>query len=109
MVIDFKNMDVTVIENFRGGEKSTEAKMFYDGTNRIMLARLVPGASIGLHTHDAGSEIIYVLEGCGKMLYDDSEERLSAGMCHYCLKGHAHSFINDSEADLVFFAAIPQQ
>lgn len=109
MIIDMKNMETTVIENFRGGEKYTEAKMFYDGVNRIMKARLIPGASIGLHTHDAGSEIIYVLEGEGKMLFDDGEERLSAGMCHYCPKGHSHSFINDTDADLIFFAVVPQQ
>lgn len=109
MVIDWSNMETTVIENFRGGEKYTEAAMFYDGTNRIMKARLIPGASIGKHMHDTGSEIIYVLQGEGKMLFDDGEERLAAGMCHYCPKGHSHSFINDSGNDLVFFAVVPQQ
>ena len=109
MIIDFKNMETNIIENFRGGEKYAETRGFFDGMNRIMKIRLIPGASIGMHIHDAGSEIIYVLEGEGKMLYDDGEERLSAGMCHYCPKGHGHSFINDTEEDLIFFAVIPVQ
>ena len=109
MIIDFNNMETNIIENFRGGEKHAETRGFFDGMNRIMKIKLIPGASIGMHLHDTGSEIIYVLEGAGKMLYDDGEERLSAGMCHYCPKGHSHSFINDTEEDLIFFAVIPVQ
>ncbi len=27
----------------------------------------------------------------------------------YCPKGHPHSLVNDSDADLVFFAVVPEQ
>ena len=74
-----------------------------------LLGRLVPGASIGLHTHEAGSEIVYILSGEGKALYDGGQETLTAGDCHYCPKGHSHSLINGGGEDLVFFAVIPQQ
>lgn len=109
MIIKFEDMDFTANEHFKGGEKQLDAKMFYDGVNRIMYAVLVPGASIGMHTHDAGSEILFVIDGSGKVLIDDGEEKVYKGECHYCPKGHRHSLINDGETDLVFFAAVPQQ
>ena len=84
-------------------------RIYNDELGKIMKGRLIPGASIGLHTHETNSEIIYVLEGQGKVLYDGAYETLSAGSCHYCPKGHAHSLINDSTADLVFFAVVPEQ
>ena len=43
------------------------------------------------------------------MKYDDGEEPLKPGDCHYCPKGHAHSLINNSDGDLEFFAVVPQQ
>ena len=47
MIIDFENMETQVMNNFKDGEKYTEAKMFVDDNNRIMFGRLIPGASIG--------------------------------------------------------------
>ena len=68
MIINFRDMEETVLTEFYGGNKELRAYMHNDGLNKIMRAKLVPGASIGLHTHEAGSEIIYVLEGKGKVL-----------------------------------------
>ena len=109
MIIDFKNMEEKVMPNFCGGEIALNAKMVIDERNKILCGRLEPGASIGLHTHETSSEIIYVLQGKGKVLCDGEYEAVEAGLCHYCPKGHAHSLINDSEADLLFFAVVPQQ
>ena len=41
-------------------------------------------------------------------VYDNQEELLKAGDCHYCPKGHAHSLINNSEQDLIFYAVVPE-
>ena len=109
MIIDFNNEQATVISNFKGGEKSISAKMHFDSANRILHGVLESGASIGLHTHETNSEIIYFLSGRGKVLYDGKYETVEQGMCHYCPKGHSHSLINDSEKDLVFFAVVPEQ
>lgn len=109
MIIDFNNENPTVIPNFKGGEKSISAKMHFDGTNRILHGMLESGATIGLHTHETNSEIIYFLSGRGKVLYDGEYETVEQGMCHYCPKGHTHSLINDSDSDLVFFAVVPEQ
>ena len=109
MLIDFHTMETTVIPHFRGGEKELSSEMYTDPCKKIMRGRLIPGASIGLHTHETSSEIIYILSGTGKVLYDDTEESLAPGDCHYCPKGHRHSLINDSSDDLVFFAVVPEQ
>lgn len=109
MIMDFSSMEETVLEHFCGGDGALCAHMYNDGLNKILRGKLAPGASIGLHTHDTSSEIIYILQGAGKVQYDGAFQPVAAGQCHYCPKGHAHSLINDSGADLIFFAVVPQQ
>jgi len=108
MKVEFGVIEETAILGFKGGEGVTHARMFADGRNRIMRGRLEPGCSIGLHTHEESSEIVYVLSGTGKALYGGGEERLAPGDCHYCPEGHAHSLINDGTQTLEFFAVVPQ-
>ncbi len=109
MKIDFHSMPVTPLEHFCGGEGALDAKMYKDERGKILLGRLEPGSSIGMHTHETSSEAIYILSGTGKVLYDDGSEPLSPSDCHYCPKGHAHSLINDSAAPLEFFAVVSNQ
>ena len=109
MIYDIKNEEAQILENFKGGEKFLIAKMHFDGMNRILHGALVPGAAIGEHTHEENSEVIYILEGRGSILYDGELFPIEAEMCHYCPKGHSHSLINDSEGDLVFFAVVANQ
>lgn len=110
MVIDLNKLPIKTMVNFNGGEKELSAHMFIDEAgNKIFFGKLIPGASIGLHTHETSCEVIYILKGKGKVLYQDEELEVSAGLCHYCPKGHAHSLINNSEEDLDFFAVVPLQ
>lgn len=109
MLIDFNSMEETVMPNFLDGEGALRAKMFVDERNRILHGVLEPGCSIGCHTHDTSSEIIYILSGTGVVKVEGGEEPVKAGECHYCPKGHAHSLINNSEGLLEFFAVVPQQ
>ena len=109
MLIDFEKMDITVLPNFKGGEKQMESHMFVDENNRIMHSRLVPGASIGEHIHDTSSEMIFILSGTGTAVTDGVAEKCTPGTCHYCPKGSAHTLINDGNTDLIFFAVVPQQ
>ena len=76
---------------------------------KIMHGRLEPGSSIGLHSHETNSEVIYVLSGTAEFIYDDGTETVSAGECHYCPKGHSHSMMNNGDEDLIFFAVVPEQ
>ena len=87
MYIDFDGMQTKELPNFKGGEKTFRADMFDDGDTKIMRGRLESGASIGLHTHEGNCEIIYILSGNGKVKYDDTEEKLSAGSCQLLPKG----------------------
>ena len=109
MLIDFNAMEEQTIPHFQGGEGAFLTKMRVDELGKILRGRLEPGSTIGLHTHDTSSEIIYILNGEGKVLYDGAYETVSAGSCHYCPKGHSHSLINDSEGILEFFAVVPVQ
>ena len=112
MLIEFDKMEPQIIPHMRGGEKEVQARMYTDPQNKIMRGRLIPGASIGMHTHETSSEIIYVLSGKGKILYDGGCDPLEPGSCHYCPKGRAHSLMNDSPEggeDLRFFAVVAEQ
>ena len=107
MKLNFKEMAEEIKPHFNGGEGVFNAKIINDGTNKILMGRLEKGNSIGLHTHTGTSEIIYVISGVGTMLYDGGTEILTAGDVHYCPNGKAHSFRNENDEDLIFFAVVP--
>ena len=109
MIYDLKNEAPESLPNFKGGEGEFIAKIHFDGMNKIIHGTLPPQATIGKHTHEGDSEIIYILSGHGSVLDDGDLLPLEAGQCHYCPKGHEHSLINDSDGDLVFFAVVPVQ
>lgn len=109
MIIDFPNIEEQSIPNFKGGEKSYEAKMFFDGQNRIMHGSLQPGASIGIHTHDTSSEIIFLVKGHAHVIFEGETFDLYEGQCHYCPKGKTHSLVNDSDSEIRFLAVVPEQ
>lgn len=109
MKIDFDSIQESSIPNFKGGEKVFRARMFFDGLNRVMKASLEPGASIGLHTHDTSSEVIFIDSGRGTAVFDGEKEELKAGDVHYCPKGHSHTLINTGDEILKFTAVVPQQ
>ena len=108
MIIDFTKLEEQELKNFKGGEKSYCMKAFEDDINKIMLGRLVPGATIGVHTHIGTSEIIFIIKGEGKVYYDGKYESVKQGQCHYCPMDHDHSLINDSAEELLFYAVVPK-
>ena len=107
MKLDFNAIPEQVIPHFKGGEKEIAARMFWDGSTRIMRARLDPGATIGLHRHEDNREIIYVLSGHGTAMCDGVPEPLGPGDCHFCPEGHEHQLVNDGAEPLVFLAVVP--
>lgn len=109
MKLDFKTMEENWQANFKGGEKGLLAKMFSDERNKIIRARLIAGATVGEHKHETGSEIIFALSGEATATTDGVEERLTAGDCHYCPKGHGHTLKNEGPEDFVFVAVVVQQ
>ena len=109
MIIDFASIPLTIVPNMRGGEKEVHLRKFENDLGKIMRGKLIPGASIGMHVHETSSEVIYILAGQGKVLFEGEYLPLTAGTTHYCPKGMGHSLINDSDADLEFLAIIPEQ
>lgn len=109
MVADYSKMEWTPNPNFKDGKGVFYNKTFTDGVNKMMHGKLEPGSSIGYHKHEGNCEMIFILEGEGKVLYDDGEEAVKPGFCHYCPEGHSHSLINNGTEDLIFYAIVPKQ
>lgn len=109
MKIDFSEIKEKNIQEFNGGTGTTLLRMFEDSKEKILFARLKPGASVGLHSHMTSSEVIFILSGEGRVLYDGTMETLGPGDCHYCPMGHSHSLINQGNEELVFWAVVPEQ
>lgn len=108
MIIDFNTLPLNIAANFKGGEKEYKSRRYEDENNKIMLGTLEPGASIGYHSHETNSEIMYFLEGEATVLTDEGEEHLLPGQAHYCPKGHSHSLINRGDKPLVLLAVVPE-
>lgn len=109
MKIKLQDLQENCVPKFKDGVGNTFLRMFEDPLGKVLLGRLEPGASIGLHSHDTSSEVILILSGKGKALYNGSMETLEVGDCHYCPRGQSHSLINQGEEELVFFAVVPEQ
>ncbi|MBQ8855890.1 MAG: cupin domain-containing protein [Bacteroidales bacterium] len=113
MIIRLEEIPQSVLPAFKGGEKELRANMHFDGRNRMFKGCLVPGSSIGVHTHDDSCETIFIISGAGTILEIEngveSVRPVKAGDCLFCDKGQTHSLRNTSEAeDLVFYASVIQ-
>lgn len=106
MEIKLHDLPDEVVYRLRDGEGNTHKQTYEDKAARIMILTLEPGASIGRHTHDANFEVFYGLSGKGKVLYEDTEEPMLPGSCHYCPQGSSHSLVNDSAEPLSVFAIV---
>ena len=108
MKIDFNDIAETILPHFKGGEGQYIMKHYTDQNVKIMLGRLQPGSSIGLHTHEQNSEIIYILTGVATFICEGLEETLIPGQVHYNPMGKQHTLINRSQQDITFFAVVPE-
>ena len=108
-MINFNDIETSILPHFKGGEGEMHAEIYADDLNKILRVRLPRGCTIGQHTHDTSSEIIFIISGIGKSILDGKEETLTPGICHYCPKGSSHCMINTGDEDLVFYAVVPQQ
>ncbi len=109
MLIDFSNLNEMTAEHFKGGEKSLARRVSGDEACTVMQGRLIPGASIGMHTHEDSCEVIYVLSGTASFVFNGEPETVDAGQAHYCPKGGTHTMKNNGDCDLVFLAVVPKQ
>lgn len=109
MLISFPNIDELMTEHMKGGDKSVAVKSVTINGEKLMVGRLEPGASIGVHTHEDSCEVYYYLSGAGKCYYDGSWEPAIPGCAHFCPKGHTHGLKNTGDEDLIYFGAVCKQ
>ena len=107
MVVDYKNVEWTKAEHFKGGENFIWLKVKDDGQNKIVLMKIPTGSTVGYHKHEGSCETMYFLEGTGEVMDGEELIPVHAGMMHYCAEGCAHQVINNSGKDLILFAVIP--
>ena len=98
MKIDFKQIEETIVPNFKGGEGRYIMKHYTDDKVKIMYGRLEPGCS----------EIMYILSGVATYVYEGQEEVVLPGEVHYNPMGKQHTLMNKGSEDLTFFAVVPE-
>lgn len=108
-VINFDSIAEDVQTGFKGGEGDVAFRIFKDDLNKVMRVRMTPHSSVGQHSHETDSEIIMVLQGSGKIVFDGQELPIRQGQVHYCPKGHGHTIINDTDEALHLCCVVPQQ
>ena len=100
----------SVREFMRGGRKYVELTQLsaqLPGRMRMFnVLTLIPGASIGYHVHENETELLYFLEGNGRVQDDDRFYDVSAGDTLATFSGHGHAVENTGDTDLVILAAI---
>ena len=111
MVIHRDEMKCEVIEKMRGGEGSTGFTHLVDcekEKNIRMLAELtlLPGSSIGKHSHDNETEYYIILVGNGTVDDNGTEVQVKPGDAIITGNGAFHSITNTGTVPLVFHAVI---
>ena len=107
MILNWDEIKIEPIEKILGGEGTVFMQTFNDGECKIVKVTVPPGAAFGRHTHSGTCEVVYIIQGKGKVVIDDGEEPLSAGSVHYCPNGHNHAVVNDSDENLVLLGIVP--
>lgn len=108
-IVDFDTMTEDIQTEFKGGKGDVAFRIFKDDLNKVMRVRMTPHSSVGQHSHVTDSEIIVVLQGSGKIVFDGQELPIREGQVHYCPKGHGHTIINDTDQELHLCCVVPQQ
>ncbi len=108
MLIDFNSQEYRIFHGMNGGAGDVYAKMYMNSSGKVIISRLKPGASIGLHTQSSGNDINFVVSGTGRALCDGTEEILTPGVCHYCPKGSSHMIQNTGNEDLVLYTVVQE-
>ena len=108
MLIDFNAEKEVVVPNMNGGDGEVAAKMFVNGCGKVIVSRIRPHSSIGLHLQKTSNDINFVVSGAGKAVCNGKEEALTAGVCHYCPRGEEHAIINTGDTDLVLYTVVQE-
>lgn len=106
MKIEFDKITEKIMPHFKDGDKEIGMRAYDDGKKKIMCLRILPGASIGLHTHADNCEIIFPISGHGVAICDGAQEAVEPGSAYYCPMGSTHTLRNTGDTDLVVYAVV---
>ena len=106
MFFNLSEMEEVMKPGLKGGEGEVGVReAFFEG-GKVLIGRVTPGSTIGLHTHEGDCEVMYIVSGTATFIADGVEEVVTAGNCQYCAEGHEHTLINKTNEDVVFFATV---
>ena len=110
MVFRLDTIPEVAEEHFWEGDGTVFLRRWTDDAGtKFLLVRVLPGCSIGEHTHSANMEACYILSGHAKVLYDGVVYPLAPGDVHYCPKGHSHSVFNDGDEEMTMYCVVAAQ
>lgn len=109
MVKNFNDIEAVQNPRFKGGEGEVLIRTAVaDGKVKIMQITIPADATIGMHTHNGNSEEILIVQGRGHFITGGLREDVHAGDAYYCSENSTHTFINDGDGPVVFFAVVPE-
>ena len=110
MVFDFREIEPKKVEHMRDGEGHVfTRRVDLDDMGGIIINRIPPGCSIGLHQHTTNFEVCYIISGRAYEVTDEGRELLEPGMVAYCPFEGKHSLVNEFDEDFVFFGVLPNK
>jgi mannose-6-phosphate isomerase-like protein (cupin superfamily) len=76
--------------------------LFTASKSQLVLMSLEPGGEIGIEVHD-GDQIIYVVDGAGFVLLDDTEHDVEKGSIAFVPAGVHHNVVNTEAKPMKLF------
>ena len=97
----------------RNGNGETEMRKLLNGAEELYgkgrmfnHMTLLPGRSIGTHTHEGDNEIFYFLSGYGEYNDNGTVVTVGPGDVAVCSDGETHGLVNSGTEPLTFIALI---
>lgn len=100
-----------IAESVRGGNGTAYAHKLIDiypgsAIKSVGLVRLEPGASVGLHSHQAEEDFYYCISGKGVVIDNGVEHPFTSGTLQITRSGETQAIRNTGEMELVFLGAL---
>jgi len=71
----------------------------------LVRANMAPETGTGWHRHEADFQIVTMLKGCARFMYEDRETRVEAGDCMHQRPGISH-YLFDNSPDLEYLEIV---
>ena len=107
MRINFNDIEISELQNYKDGIGKTYSKIVLEGNKKIMLHTIKKGCSIGFHTHENCSEMIFILNGNPTIIENDGLSYVASRNEVIILKpGEGHAIKNDTDEDVEIFTVV---